>query len=505
MKLKQINLKDLLRTLIIIIAIMSCSLIISFLFRWINFHESNIIIIFILGVLFVSRYTNGHLGGVLASIIGVTLFNFFFTEPYFTLQANRSDYPITFIIMLIAALVTSTSTTLMKEKMRESNAREKNIQLLYSVSQSIMKSQSASQAIESCGDILSSAIHKNVFICLKDDSNQWKIPKLFTVTDEPELDSIHQQMLQNEFISNSSSFLINNGKYHIEFIETQDRQWGVMGIEHGDKEDYSDEEKHILKSISLQIGLTIEREYWSMKQAETKIASEKNHVRANLLRSISHDLRSPLTGILGSISMLIDKKGEIDESVSDELIKIVLDDTHWLINTVENILSMTKIDEKNIGLSLSTEIVEEIIENAIVRINRNHKNVEIRVILPHDIIEVDVDSILMSQVFMNLIDNAIKYGDGLTKGIDIMVSETASQVVFEVTDHGKGIPAKNIPYIFDAFYTTDNQNQTERRGIGLGLPICKSIIELHHGTIYAFNNVNGGTTIRFTVPKRGEK
>lgn len=496
------NLKQFIKTIVIVTVIMCISLGVSFAFRSINFHESNIIIVFILGVLFVSRYTEGYLGGILASIMGVTLFNFFFTEPYFTLQVNRSDYPITFIIMLIAALITSTSTSIIKEKMKESKTRENNIQLLYIISQSIIKAQNSHQIVESCGKNLTDAIGKNVFICLRKDNEHWLTPTLFSTPENESLHEINQQMLTLDFENNAKSFLINNGKYYIEFINSQDTQWGVIGIEHLEAEDYTEEKKHIMKSISLQMALALERESLSKKQEEVKLTSEKERLRADLLRSISHDLRTPLTGILGSISMLIENSDSISVDVREELLKIVYDDTHWLINTVENILSMTKIDEHKVVVQLKSEIIEEIIENAITRIHRYHKEVPIRVFLPDEILLVDVDTILISQVFMNLLDNAIKYGGNTARGIDIRVSKSSPNILFEITDYGPGIPASELENIFNRFYTIGESSQSERRGIGLGLPICKSIINLHHGHIYAYNNANGGATIRFSLPEK---
>lgn len=501
MKIDFLNRKvssNLLKSMGIVLLIMILCLLISLIFREIGFHESNIIIVFLLGVLFVSRLTEGYSGGIVSSVLGVTLFNFFFTEPYYTLQVDRSDYPITFIIMLIAAIITSTSTSLIQFKVKESKSREESIHLLYQISQSLLKAEDNNQIVHLSGTILSKTLDRNCFISLN-ENDTWKTPSLFSPTNISEASIEKFQKIKTYFETNPNGFIVNNGAYYIEFINGLDIKWGLIGIELDASEDFNEEQKNILKSVSYQIAIALDRDYLIGKQQKIILQTEKERLKSNLLRSISHDLRSPLTSILGATSTLIDKQSQLSEQAVHELIMIIHEDAFWLTGTVENILSMTKIDEHQVVLNTQLEVVDELIENAIMRLSRQYDILYLSVSLPNEIIELQVDRLLIGQVLINLIDNAYKYSN-YKEGISLEVRRVSDYVMFSISDTGPGIQSEDLVNIFERFYTVPNANNNERRGIGLGLPICKTIIELHGGNIEASRNDFGGITIEFSLP-----
>lgn len=492
--------RKLLKNLLVVFSIMLTCLIISSLFRLIGFHESNIIIVFLLGVLFVSRLTDGYWGGILSSFIGVTLFNFFFTEPYYTLQVDRSDYPITFIIMLIAAVITSTSTSIIKLKVIESNRRENNINLLYNISHSILKAHNASQIVSLCGELLAEALDTSCMISLK-NNGVWETPRYFTSnTIADQFDNFQNQIEALMPLASQTQNQIKAG-FHFEYIKSPDNEWGVIAVKISSNDSNSKEQVDLIKSICSQVAVALERERLSQVQHEIMLQNESERLKSDLLRSISHDLRTPLTGIMGAASTLIDNQNEVSKGTSFELIKIIHDDANWLINTIENILSLTKIDEQKFSLTKNWEIVDELFENALNRLSRQYDVDYVNVILPDEIIEVDVDRLLINQVIINILENAFKYAD-YQEGINVKVFKESTDVVFEISDYGPGIRDVDHIRIFERFYSAQSLSHGERKGIGLGLPICKSIIEVHGGKIEALSNDHGGTTIRFTLPGR---
>lgn len=490
------------------IAIMSLSIIISLVFKKIGFHESNIIIVFILGVLFVSRITDGYVYGIAAAIIGVLSFNFFFTIPYYSFLAYRADYPVTFIIMLLAAIITSTLTSRVKTQAKISLIRENRMQILYKINKSLITARSKKQIVEFCGSNLVDMFNKTIMIAILDDKNNLQKPCDYTVNgeynrdifkSEIEAEAIKKCFETGRSVGMESEISISNvGHYHP--IKGQNEILGIIGIACLEESTLSKNEKILLESVSTQIALAIEREDLYEKKRQINLETETERLRGNLLRSISHDLRTPLTGILGSVSTITDNYDILDNDTKKELLAIIYEDTSWLIHSVENILSMTRIDEGKLEIKKDVEVVEEIVAESISRVKRFSGNHNIVIDLPKGMVVLFVDGLLIEQVLINLIDNAIKYtqDDSI---IIVKVEEKQNDVIFEVSDNGKGIPEEDITAIFDRFYTKTKGDCIEKRGIGLGLAICKSIIEAHGGSIEVLNNSSGGATFRFSLPE----
>ncbi|MCB2295515.1 DUF4118 domain-containing protein [Clostridium algoriphilum] len=502
-KLKIILITNTLKTLLI----MSLATIISLIFRKIGLHESNVIIVFILGVLFVSRSTDGYIFGIIAAIIGVLSFNFFFTMPYYSFLVYGADYPVTFVIMLIAAVITSTLTSRVKTQAKISIMRENRMRILYKINQSLLTAKNKNQVVEFCGENLIDMFNRTIMIAIIDDNNNLKKPSVYMLNNQYSMDifdskielmAIERCFKTGEVVEFDVETSINSmGYYHP--IKGQNKILGVVGIACLDKNVLLENEKILLQSVSTQIALAVEREDLYEKKRQINLETERERLRGNILRSISHDLRTPLTGILGSVSTITDNYNILGDDTKKELLEIIYEDTSYLIHSIENILSMTRIDEGRLEIKKDMEIVEEIIAESISRVTRFSGSHNIKTDLPEKMIMLFVDGLLIEQVFINLIDNAIKYtpSDSI---IEIKVKQKDDSVLFEVSDNGKGLQEEDISIIFDRFYTKKNGSSLEKRGIGLGLAICKSIIEAHGGYMEALNNSSGGATFKFSLP-----
>lgn len=489
--------------------IMIGATLLSFYFRDIGFHESNIIITYILGVLFVARYTDAYIYGIIASAIGVLTFNFFFTEPYYTFLVYRSDYPITFIIMLLAAIVTSTLTVQVKREARISSLREKRTRMLYEISKKLLEARDMKQIADIAGNSAAKMFDCPVIIAIANVSGFLGEPIIYNFrkdtnylvkVSEVERQAILECYTSQKSVEISSKRFESREAYYLP-IHGQSSTFGVIGVLRFNMEPLYDEQKVIFKAIALQIAAVLDREQISEKQQKTVLDIEKERMRGNLLRAISHDLRTPLTGILGATSTILDNEDYIDKTVKRELLLDIHEHTKWLIHTVENILSMTQIDEGRILIKKKMEVVEEIIAESVSRIKTIAEKHIIKINIPDNIIMIPVDGMLIERVIINLIDNAIKYtSEGST--IEIKVYEEKEKVSFEIIDNGSGIPEADLPFIFDRFFTKAKNTKVGKRGIGLGLAICKSIIVAHGGEITAFNNYLGGATFKFTIPAK---
>lgn len=246
--------------------------------------------------------------------------------------------------------------------------------------------------------------------------------------------------------------------------------------------------------LKIQASLLAERE-------EIIKTAEKEKMRANLLRAISHDLRTPLTSIIGTADSYLELGDSISDKEKNDLVTQIHDDANWLLNMVENLLSVTRIkDTESTKVTKSPEIVEEVIAEALQRFRKRHPETSVNITMPDDFIMIPMDPLLIEQVILNLLDNASVHSNS-NESIELTILDSPSSVVFCVRDHGKGIDPALLPNIFDGNSSRHSNNTVDAyRGMGIGLSICKTIIDAHSGTITALNHEKGAEFI-FSLPK----
>lgn len=235
------------------------------------------------------------------------------------------------------------------------------------------------------------------------------------------------------------------------------------------------------------------------KAAQATLMAQKEQLRANLLRSISHDLRTPLTSISGNASNLISNGKDFDEETKMQLYLDIYDDSMWLINLVENLLSVTKIEDDTFNIRMKPELVEEIISEALEHVNRKKSEHKIVLEPSEEFILVKVDAGLIMQVIINLVDNAIKYTQQ-NSGIRIKVWREKAYAFVQVADDGPGIPDSEKKLVFDMFYSGEKAPSDNRRSMGLGLALCKSIVLAHGGDIWVSDQSPHGAGFTFSLP-----
>lgn len=257
----------------------------------------------------------------------------------------------------------------------------------------------------------------------------------------------------------------------------------------------------IMTMVSVVAGILTSMVRTNAKEAEQKAQEiEHERYRGNLLRAISHDLRTPFAGIMGTSEMIMDMTKKDDPRY--EMAKGISKDAKWLHGLVENILSLTKLQEGRMVIKKQPEAVEEIIEGALAQMASRAPEYEIKVELPDELLMASMDGKLMMQVLINLLDNAVKHTQA-DKEIKILAakSEDGKNVIFKVLDEGDGIAQEDLPNIFGTFYTSKIKPADAKKGIGLGLAICESIVEAHGGRIYAENRKDrSGAQFTFTLP-----
>lgn len=230
--------------------------------------------------------------------------------------------------------------------------------------------------------------------------------------------------------------------------------------------------------------------------------AETEKMRANLLRAISHDLRGPLTGIIGNSLTYLEHQDSLTDDEKETLVRNIYDASSWLVNMVENLLTVTHIGNHNLTISTREESVEEVVAEALQRMEKRHPDCIIHVAVPEDFIMIPMDAVLIEQVTVNLLENALLHS-GTDGPIDFIAEDHPNCVSFTVRDYGKGIPKQKLEHLFEDAVHTAHQADAQT-GMGIGLVICKTIITAHHGTITGHNHSNGAEFI-FTLPKKEEK
>lgn len=244
-----------------------------------------------------------------------------------------------------------------------------------------------------------------------------------------------------------------------------------------------------------QTRLSNEREHMLME-------AEKEKMRANLLRAISHDLRTPLTGIIGTADSYLKHGKMMTESEKEALVRTISEDSNWLLQMVENLLSVTRIQGEGASVIKTLEPLEEVVSDAVSRFQKRFPGTPVQVQVPLKFIMIPMDAILIEQVLINLMENAA-YHSNSTQPIEINVTVDDRYAVFSVRDHGNGIPKDQLDTLFDGYSSGQNRGSDSHKGIGIGLSICKTIIKAHEGRIFAKNREDGAELI-FTLPKGDE-
>ncbi|MBE6036331.1 MAG: DUF4118 domain-containing protein [Clostridiales bacterium] len=237
------------------------------------------------------------------------------------------------------------------------------------------------------------------------------------------------------------------------------------------------------------------------EQERIRSENEKERLRSNLLRSVSHDFRTPLTSIIGGTSALLENDDSFSQEQRIRLLKGVQEDARWLLRIVENLLSITRMEQSSgsIKIDLRPEPVEELVEDTVIKFRRIHPEWNLHVILPDDFLLVSVDPLLIEQVLLNLLENSLRHGKSATH-TTLTVRNDSTHAIFEVEDDGCGIDEKLLPHLFEGKGFSAEGTNDKQRNMGIGLSVCRAIIKAHHGTLTAENAASGGALFRFTLP-----
>ena len=479
-----------------------CTLI-GLLFQKFHFTDTNIVTIYILGVLLTSILTNGYLCSVAGSFLSVFLFCFFLTEPRMSFQTYAVGYPVTFFIMLISSVLTGALAAKLKMHAKLSAQLAFRTQVLFDTDRLMQKAKGETEILDVTCTQLLRLLNRSITAYVV-ENGALSEGKLFSGKKEntedfliPEEQQIARWVYENRQRAGASTHHFPQAKCLYLAIRSGNNVYGVIGIPL-QKETLDSFEYSILLSVINECALAMENAQNAIEKEKNAVMAKNEQLRADLLRAISHDLRTPLCSISGNADMLLGNSDRLDEATKHQIYSDIYDDSEWLTGVVENLLSITRLNDGRLKFKFTDQLLDEVIAESLRHISRKHDDYKI-VTDCEELVLARMDVRLIMQVLVNLVDNAIKYTPPGSV-ICIRGTKTDGKAQISVEDNGPGIPEEMKSHIFEMFYTGKTTVADSQRSLGLGLALCCSIIEAHEGTLVLTDHNPHGCNFTFTLP-----
>lgn len=462
------------------------------------FGSANLIMMYLIAVVVVAiRYGRGP--SVLASFLSVAAFDVFFVPPYFSFAVSDIEYALTFGVMLIVALVISGLAVRIRQQADLAREREQRTAVLYAMSRDLATHRGTPVltrlAVRHLRDVFDSQVA--VFLADADKRVRIQLGESLYFEFDPKESGVAQWVFDHNERAGIGTDTLPGAKALYLPLVASTGPIGVVAVRPKDAGSLLNSEPvHLLESLVNHIALALERTRLSEEAHQAHMQAETERMRNAILSSVSHDLRTPLATITGAASGLIEEHGRLDSSARLELARSIHREADRLDRLLKNLLDMMRLEAGAVRLSKEWHPADEIVGAALARLEgRLHDHV-VATVCPADLPLVLVDGVLFEQVLINLLENAAKYSpSGST--IEVFASASGREIMMEVADRGPGLPAGEETCIFDKFY----RGQTARDGgVGLGLTICRGIVEAHGGRIWAENRRGGGASFRLTIP-----
>lgn len=494
-----VNFKDLLTEA----GLLLLATLIGLIFNIVRLGDTNVIPLYILAVLTISVLTGAPLYGISASVFSVFIFNYFFTEPRFSLRAYDPAYWITFLVIFITSVLTSSMATRIKDYAKHAAQNSYRTKLLLDTNQLLQQAHGFDAIVAVTANQLTKLLGVGVVAYLSDENNLKK-PQIYqpagVVLDDNWKSEVDKEAARWAYLNRKqtgagTSVFPSACLFYLS-IRIRDHAYGVFGIDRR-RTEMDPFLLSLVLSIISECALAMENEKNEGEKKASEEAARNQKLRADLLRSLSHDLRTPLTSIYGNASLLL-ANSSVSEEEKKRIYSDILDDAMWLIDVVQNLLAVTRL-EGGVTLNKNAELMDEVIQEALKHIDKKSCEHIIETDFGDDILLARMDSRLMIQVIVNLVNNAIKYTQ---KGSHILIKATKKEnrIYVWVKDDGPGIAPEAKPHIFEMFYSGANQIADARRSLGLGLALCRSILIAHEGEIREYDNTPEGTVFEFWIP-----
>ncbi len=464
-----------------------------------RFSLVNITMVYLAGVVLVSsRWTLGP--SILASVLGALLFDFLFTEPYFSFAISDIQYVITFLVLLVTALVISGLTQQVRRQIDSARSRYLRTIALYFMSRQLAAARDTESMVTAASRHVADVFQGDTAILLPDASNRLTVAAhhgAFKVESANEGAAAQWVFEHQRWAGWSTETLSASTAMYVPLV-TSSSSLGVLALRPKDpKHPLESDQRHLLETFATQLAIALERSKLASQVESSRRDVEAEQIRSSLLSCVSHDLRTPLSTISGAASTLLDEQGTLSTVSRRDLLHSVADEASRLNQIVGKLLDMTRLDAPGFKLQKEWYPLDELVGSALNRLRSALRGHPVRTNLPDELPLVEVDGVLVETVLANLVENASRYTPP-GSNIEVRAAREDDHVMVEVLDNGPGLVPGTEQDIFRRFVRKGPA--ADRSGTGLGLAICDAVVRLHGGKIGAENRPEGGARFWFTIP-----
>ena len=457
----------------------------------------DVVMVYLLAVMLVASRV-GLGASLFAAVLSVASFDFFFVPPYLTFAIADLRHSTTFVVLGVVAVVISGLTQRIRNQAHAARAREVRTASLYALSRGLAAAQGLEQIVQSAGHEIERAFELGVSFFVPGAAHElircYASPSVGTLSERER--SVSRWVWSNRREAGVGTTTLPGGTTLYLPLLGSTGIVGVLGVTPQEPERLMDvEQRRQLDAFAAHVALAIERAQLARDAELARREMEAEQLRSSLLSSVSHDLRTPLAVITGAAGALLQQGDTVTTGTARELLGTVLDEAERLNRLIRNLLDMTRLDSGAVKVRKEWLSIEELVGSALDHVDARLAPHDVTVDLPKDLPLVPGDAVLLEQVLINLLENACKYGAG---PVELKAVATGTEVAIEVSDRGPGITPGEETRIFDKFHRSSS-NGTQL-GAGLGLTICRAIVSVHGGQIWALNRQGGGATFRFTLP-----
>ncbi|HEX2733764.1 MAG TPA: sensor histidine kinase KdpD [Polyangiaceae bacterium] len=457
----------------------------------------DVVMIYLLAIMLVSSRA-GFGASLFAALLSVGAFDFFFVPPYLTFAVDDFRHATTFLVMAAVAIVISGLTQRIRQQAQAAREREIRTAGLYALSRELAAAQGLDQVAKAAAHEIEKAFRCAVSVFVPSTGNTlarcYASPRIGTPS-ERDL-SVSQWVWANRREAGMGTTTLPGGTTLYLPLMGSAGSVGVLAVTPEEAGRLSDlGQRRQLDAFVAHTALAMERAQLAQDAERARREMEAEQLRSSLLSSVSHDLRTPLAVITGATGTLLQTSAPLDSATSQDLLRTVLEEAERLNRLIRNLLDMTRLESGAVKVTKEWLSLEELVGSALNHLDARLLGRDVKVDLPGNLPLVPGDAVLLEQVLINLVENAAKYSAG---AIEIKAVSAPDQVAVEVNDRGPGIPAGEEVQIFDKFHRSSHAGA--REGVGLGLTICRAIVAVHGGEIWALNRQGGGASFRFTLP-----
>jgi two-component system, OmpR family, sensor histidine kinase KdpD len=457
---------------------------------------TNLMMIYLLTVVIIASLLDRG-PAIFASLFSVAVFAFFFVPHYYSFSLANTEYAITLAVMLIVSILISNLTSRIRHQARAARQQERQTAALYDMSRNLTTKLSLPDLLQEAIGQISKTFDSLVSILMPDGAGNLHLSAGKDFSDDygSEMLVANWVYRYGHFAGLGTKTLPKARGFYLPLRASQ-RMIGVLRLEPAHPNKMIDlKSLRFLEALGSQVALAIEREHLCQQTQQAQVQIEAEQLRNSLLSSVSHDLRTPLTVIAGSASSLLEGETSLDSPTKTELTQTIYEEAKRLDRLVHNLLEMSRLQSGQTKLNREWHVLEEVVGCALAQLESQLHHHPVVIQLPADLPMVRIDALLMERVFINLLENAVKYTPAQTP-VEISGWVTQQELLLEVADRGPGLAPGDEELVFEKFYQASSGST---RGVGLGLAICRSIIEAHGGRIWAANRPGGGATFRFTL------